>query len=92
MQLLCHFVQQSLEDLNLRKFFTLDKEMAFGKVKLIQLNMLHPITTQIPTILKYISKFWAWPLRFHYTSARLEKFLYLDISASGDPVNYIYLS
>ncbi len=66
--------------------------MASGKVNLIQTDMPHPITTQIPTVLKYVSKFCAWPLRFYYTSARLEKFLYMDISANGEPVNYNYHS
>jgi hypothetical protein len=83
----------SSDALFVKRDFALDKENALGKVVLIQTNnMPHPITTQIPTILKYISKSWAWPLRFYYTSARLEKFLYLDISASGDPINYNYHS
>ncbi|MDE2103402.1 MAG: hypothetical protein KGL39_39540 [Patescibacteria group bacterium] len=51
--------------------------------------MANPITI-IPTILKYASKLWGYPLRFYYTKERLDPLLILDISASGDRVNYQY--
>jgi hypothetical protein len=53
--------------------------------------MPNPFTT-FPTILKYISKVWALPLRFYYTKERLDPYLILDVPSSGDPVDYYYTS
>lgn len=51
--------------------------------------MPHPFNV-IPTILRYGSKIWAWPLHFYYTAARLEPFLIFDVPASGDPIDFHY--
>jgi hypothetical protein len=53
--------------------------------------MPHPFTT-VPTLLKYISKVCSWPLRFYYTSGRLDPYLMLDVPSSGDPADYYYPS
>jgi hypothetical protein len=48
--------------------------------------------TLFPTVLKYASKVWAFPLRLYYTKERLTSYLHLDVSASGENINYIYHS
>jgi hypothetical protein len=48
--------------------------------------------TQIPTVLKYAGKYAALSLRLFYDAKKLDSFLIFDVSASGDMINYQYVS
>jgi hypothetical protein len=50
--------------------------------------MPNPFTT-IPTVLKYMSMVWSWPLRFYYTSGKLDPFLIFDVPSTGEQLHII---
>ena len=50
------------------------------------------ITTTIPTVLKYVSQFASFPLRWYYTAPMLDQFLKMDISACGTGIDYNFHS
>ena len=53
--------------------------------------MIHPIPIMFD-MLKFISKVCPPLLRWHYTSKRLDQFIKMDVSSSGERVNYNFSS
>lgn len=53
---------------------------------------MNNLTTTIPTVLKYVSQFASFPLRWFYTEQKLDEFIKLDISASGGGIEYYFPS
>jgi len=50
------------------------------------------LTTTVPTVLNYTSKICSPLLRLFYSSTKLDAFLLIDITPTGNPVNYYFHS